>query len=59
MEKVISVLFLFCKFINMKKIILKSINLIIKMIEKLEDNIYWYHIDLDTWNIQVWNYTIK
>lgn len=43
----------------MKKIILKSINLIIKMIEKLEDNIYWYHIDLDTWNIQVWNYTIK
>lgn len=33
----------------MKKIILKSLELTIKIIELLEDHLYWYHIDLDTW----------
>lgn len=33
----------------MKKIILNFIELIIRVIEFLEDYIYWYHINLDTW----------
>lgn len=43
----------------MKKIIIKFFDLLIKMIENYEDYKYGYHINLDSWKYQVWNYLIK
>ncbi len=46
---------LFFKFIVMKTFI----NFLIQIIEKYEDAVYWYHINLDTWKIQIWDYELK
>ncbi len=43
----------------MKKIIWKILDSIISIIEKYEDYKYWYHINLDTWKHQIWNYVLK
>lgn len=43
----------------MKKIIAKFFDFLIKLIEKYEDYKYWYHIDLNNWKYQVWDYVIK
>lgn len=58
-ESVNFLLFLFFKFKKMKKIIAKFFDFLIKLIEKYEDYKYWYHIDLNNWKYQVWDYIIK
>lgn len=43
----------------MKKIIVKFFDSLVNIIEKYEDYKYWYHINLDTWKFQNWNFVIK
>jgi hypothetical protein len=43
----------------MKKIIVKILDWIIWVIEKYEDYKYWYHINLDNWKYQIWDYVLK